>query len=322
MSNSTSFSLVICAYSNERWDDLCLAIMSVRNQTHPPQEIIAVIDHNPALLDKVCAEFPEIRITANHYSQGLSGSRNTGVEIARGDLIAFMDDDATASPDWLQQLEACYTSSEIIGVGGSILPQWDAGRPAWFPAEFDWVVGCTYQGMPRQTSQVRNLIGCNMSFRREAFDIAGGFHTQIGRIGKLPLGCEETEFCIRLSQLLPMSRLIFEPNAIVRHRVTSERGMWRYYVKRCYSEGISKVLVSREVGASNALASEKAYTFRTLPRGVLKGIADTCLSLDLAGIARAGAIILGLVITTTGYLSALLTGPEHKVRAGHQDHSL
>ncbi len=71
------------------------------------------------------------------------------------------------------------------------------------PEEFYWVVSANYRGMPPSGAHVRNLLGGNMSFRREQFDVVGGFRSDIGRgAGKRPLGCEETEFCIRLSPVL------------------------------------------------------------------------------------------------------------------------
>jgi hypothetical protein len=80
------------------------------------------------------------------------------------------------------------------------------------------VVGCTYRGMPENRSRVRNLLGGNASFRREAFDLAGGFQNGIGRsAGKRPLGCEETEFCIRVTQNSPESVFLFDNRVMISH---------------------------------------------------------------------------------------------------------
>ncbi|MBN1426978.1 MAG: glycosyltransferase family 2 protein [Anaerolineae bacterium] len=301
------FSVIICAYSDERWEDICAAIDSLARQTLHPVQIIVVIDHAPELLERVTARFNQVVVIANRHERGLSGARNTGIDNAHADIVAFMDDDATAAADWLEMLAGCFVDPNVIGAGGQVVPRWDCGRPSWFPSEFDWVVGCTYKGMPQSTSPIRNLIGCNMSFRKDVFEHIGGFQSHIGRIGKLPVGCEETELCIRAQQKWPPAQIIFEPSAIVYHRVPSERATWRYFMRRCFSEGISKVLVSREVGAGAGLASERTYAIRTLPLGVLSGIADTVFRLDIAGLARAIAIIVGLMTTTAGYVSALIS---------------
>jgi glycosyltransferase involved in cell wall biosynthesis len=296
-------SIVICAYTEDRWLELLAAINSVRGQTMPPHEIILVIDHNQQLFARAREQLPDVMVIENRQPRGLSGARNSGIAIASGDVIAFMDEDATAAPDWLERLTGCYDNSEVLGVGGTIEPVWLSGRPAWFPAEFDWVVGCTYRGLPETTSRVRNLIGCNMSLRREVFQQIGGFRSGIGRVGVRPVGCEETELCIRLNQRQPQGLLLYEPQARVFHRVPQSRSNWRYFVARCYSEGISKALVAKFVGAGDGLSAERTYTFRTLPRGIARGVQDAMRRGDVAGLARAGVIVSGLLVTTLGLVS-------------------
>ncbi len=297
----SDFSVVICAYTESRWNELVDAVASMRSQSLPPLEIIVVIDHNPALFERARAAFQDVIVVENKEKRGLSGARNTGIAVAQGDKIAFMDEDATASRDWLAQLAAGYQSPEVLGVGGAIEPIWLAGRPAWFPKEFDWVVGCTYHGMPVTSQPVRNLIGCNMSFKREVFAAVGGFRDGIGRIGVRPVGCEETELCIRINQRWPTSTLLYDPRARVRHLVPSQRGTWHYFRSRCYSEGLSKALVAQFVGTNDGLSSERTYTFHTLPAGVLRNVLQGFRH-DFNGLRRAAAIIAGLGFTTVGYL--------------------
>lgn len=295
-------SVVICAYTEDRWDDLIQAVQSVRAQSAPPREILVVVDHNPGLLARVRAQVPGVVVVENQEPRGLSGARNSGIAAARGSVIAFIDEDAVASPDWLAHLSAGYTDPRVLGVGGAIEPLWLSGRPSWFPDEFDWVVGCTYRGMPQVAAAVRNLIGCNMSLRREVFAAVGGFRNGIGRVGTHPVGCEETELCIRAGQRWPEGIFLYEPQARVYHRVPAGRARWSYFFARCYAEGRSKAQVARLVGAQDGLAAERSYVRRTLPLGVWRGLMDALARRDPAGAARAGAIVAGLALTAAGYV--------------------
>jgi hypothetical protein len=195
-----------------------------------------------------------------------------------------------------------------MGVGGAIEPAWCDGRPEWFPREFDWVVGCTYRGMPEFAGPVRNLIGANMSFRRSVFEVVGGFNEGMGRVGTLPLGCEESEICIRAGVRWPGRTFLYEPRARVHHKVPAERARWSYFRARCHGEGLSKAAVSGLVGPTRGLESERAYVRRALPRGILEGLREG-IGPDRAGLRRAGAILVGLATTTAGYVRGRMTGP-------------
>jgi GT2 family glycosyltransferase len=293
-------SVIICAYTERRWDDLCAAVASIRGQTRPPVRTILVVDHNPALLERARAAFPELLVVPNTGRRGLSGGRNSGVAHAVGDVVAFLDDDARAEPDWLERLAAAYLDPSVVGAGGAVHPVWPQQRPSWLPPEFDWVVGCTYVGMPTASAPVRNLIGANMSFRLEALAGIGGFIDGLGRVGTHPLGCEETELAIRLRQRRPDAQLRYEPSAVVHHRVTDDRMAWGYFRRRCFAEGLSKAMVARLVGADDALETERRYVRSVLPRAVVHGLRPGPRGRP-PGIRRAGAIVAGLLLTTAGY---------------------
>jgi GT2 family glycosyltransferase len=299
------FSVVICAYTDRRWEDIVAAVASIGAQTRPPARTILVVDHNPPLLERARVAFPAVLVVPNTGRVGLSGGRNTGVSHAVGDVVAFLDDDARAEPDWLERLAAGYSNPSVIGVGGAATPVWPGQRPSWLPPEFDWVVGCSFVGMPRVAAPVRNLIGANMSFRREVFDTVGGFTDGLGRVGSRPLGCEETELGIRLRQWRAGVRLVYEPAAVVRHRVTTDRMAWRYFCSRCYAEGLSKAMVSRLVGARDALDTERRYVRSVLPRAMVRGL-DPRQQHRSAGIARVGAMVAGLALATAGYARGTL----------------
>lgn len=298
-----AISVLICAFTLERIDRIAAAIESLRAQTVAPHEILLVIDHSPELEAECRRRWPELEVMPNREQQGLSGARNTGVEASSGEVVAFLDDDAVAAPDWIERLGAAYADPAVLGAGGAVHPEWEQGRPRWFPAEFDWVVGCTHSGMPRQPEAVRNLVGANMSFRREALVEAGGFRHELGRIGKIPAGCEETDLCIRIGHRHPEGTILYDPEASVGHYVPPARGQLSYYSSRCRGEGRSKAILSALVGSDSGLEAERTYARRTLPLGFLRGL-GRILRGDLGGVERAAAIVYGLANTTYGYLVA------------------
>jgi GT2 family glycosyltransferase len=303
-------SVVICAFSNDRWEDTLAAVASVRAQQPKPLEVILVVDHNPELKARFAAVL-DVTVVENREARGLSGGKNTGVALAHGDVVAFLDDDAVAEPGWLEALARPFEDPDVLGVGGLTLPAWATQRPRWWPKEFDWVVGCTFVG--RDPGVVRNVLGGNACFRRALFDIAGGFPAHIGRTsaGKRPLGCEETEFCIRASRRRPGGKFVFDRRAVIHHRVPLARQRFGYFRSRCYAEGLSKALVTESVGVADGLSAERTYAAVVLRRGVVAGLRDG-LSGDLGGVLRAGAIVSGLVCTTVGFV----VGTARRTRGG------
>jgi glucosyl-dolichyl phosphate glucuronosyltransferase len=301
----TSVSIIICTYNHARWNFLVGAVESALTQGRPADEVIVVVDHNPELLALVQSIFPGVIALENQEERGLSGARNTGIAAASGEIIAFMDDDAQAASDWLDQLISGYADPQVIGVGGSIEPQWPGSRPGWFPREFDWVVGCTYRGLPEQAAPVRNLIGANMSFRREVFSEVTFYHG-IGHNNKTPLGGSDPDFCIRVKQRWPDKVLLYQPGAKVFHQVSENRTKWSYFRLRCYNEGLSKSLLAERVGSKDGLSSERSYVLHTLPVGVARGLVDAVRG-DINGISRTGSLIAGLAFTSAGYMKGTLS---------------
>ncbi len=296
-------SVVICAYTMERVELIAAAISSLQAQTIAPHEVVLVIDHSPELEAESLRRWPTIRVIANREQQGLSGARNTGLEESTGVVVAFLDDDAVAAPDWIERLGNAYADPAVLGAGGTVLPIWSEGRPRWFPPEFDWVVGCTHSGMPSERQAVRNLVGANMSFRRDALVEADGFRHELGRIGKIPAGCEETDLCIRIGKRHPKGEILYDPAAKVEHFVPAERGQLSYFSSRCRGEGRSKAILAGLVGSDSGLSEERSYVRRTLPLGFLRGLGDGARG-DLGGPRRAAMLGFGLAATTAGYLGA------------------
>jgi len=300
-SEPPTISVVICAFTRDRLEVLSESVDSLRAQTLPAHEIVLVIDHAPELLEEVRGLWPDLKIVENRERKGLSGARNSGVAEATGEVVAFLDDDAIAAPDWLERLAAAYADPQVLGAGGTVRPRWVEGKPSWFPPEFDWVVGCTHSGMPRQLEPVRNLVGANMSFRRAPLVEVGGFSHELGRVGTLPVGCEETDLSIRVHQRWPDAEILYDPAAAVEHVVPPARGRVGYFIDRCRAEGRSKAVLSGMVGTQDGLSSERSYVRRTLPLGVLRDLGAVFKG-DFSGPSRAAMIFVGLAATTADYL--------------------
>jgi GT2 family glycosyltransferase len=305
-------AIVVCAYTVARWDDIVSGIGEARRQlgdSGRPGEVVLVVDHSPELYARAQGFFigDDMRILENTRKRGLSGARNSGVIGADADVYVFLDDDAVPEPGWLAGLIAPFDDTSVIITGGAAIPRWpDTGRPSTLPAadddrgEFDWVIGCTYAGQPRTLSPVRNVMGCSMAMRSEVFATAGLFGEDMGRVGTVPYGCEETELCIRASAA-PGSRILFEPASLVRHRVTTQRTTWSYLWHRCYAEGISKASVVARTTRRVGLSTETPYTTHVLPRGVARELSSVPRR-GVRGLEGASAIVTGLVVTLVGYV--------------------
>ena len=235
-------SVVICTYSPAVFDHFVDAANSVLAQTYDDVELVVVVDGDETLAGRVRDRYgshADVVIHCNDRNRGLSESRNVGVDLAAGDVVAFMDDDAVAHPDWVERLVDLYDRHDAVAAGGRMAGRWVAGRPSFLPAEFDWLVGVTHRGFPTDEREVRNTFGSNISFRREVFEECGGFETDLGRSGETNLQGEETEFAARVRERYDQG-VWYDPDAVVEHKVFDYRTDPRWLVDRAFWQGYSK----------------------------------------------------------------------------------
>lgn len=309
-------AIIVCVYTADRLDDIHAALLSLQEQTRRPDEVLVVVDYNPELLetllesvdntqsasaDSMFTDTMPIRVISNTDVKGLSGGRNTGAAQATADVIGYLDDDATAEPRWLEVMMRHFGDDEVVAVSGWTVPNFDSAPPSWFPHEFLWVVGCSYNGMPTELAEVRNIFGGNAVLRRQTVVDAGGFDTRLGRTAERPLGGEETELCIRISQAIPEAKILSEPEAKIHHRVPADRTTWKYFLSRCRAEGNSKAYLTTQVGSDDGLGAERAYTMSVLPRAFFRALGSMPRQ-PVGGIGRAVALVLGLGVTGGGFV--------------------
>jgi glucosyl-dolichyl phosphate glucuronosyltransferase len=299
---TVTVTVVVCAYTETRWAETRAALASVLSQSPRPEQVILVVDYNPGLAARARAELSSVTVLENDEAKGLSGARNTGLRNATQPVTVFLDDDAEARPGWLACLVEPYRSPDVVATGGSVHPDWPDHRPRWLPPTFDWVIGCSYLGMPETEAAIRNPIGANMSMRTQLALAVGAFNSRVGRVGRHPRGCEETEFSIRLTAAQPSSVINYVPAAAVDHHISSDRLTARYFLRRCWHEGQSKADVVQLTTASAGLRLERRQAAAVIPAAIFRDVRAAAKG-EAVAVARIAAAVAGLAMATAGYLA-------------------
>lgn len=290
-------SVIIPCHDERRWPYLVNAVRSVRQQSRQPAEVVVVVDHNEALLNRARAELTGVTVLANQYTRGVSGNRNTGAFHTDTELIALLDDDAVAHEQWLAELLKPFDDPTVVGTGGTILPSWQR-RPDWFPDEFLWAVGGSYTGLPRTTAPIRNVWSASMAVRRSAFEAVDGFRVGFGKLGDRSRP-EDTDLCLRMAHATG-GHWMYTPDAVIWHPVPAHRSTLGYFLTRCYNEGRGKIEMARLLKNQPSLGTERGYLARTLPRAIGRGVADTVTRRDRSGWAKSLATVAGISAAGVG----------------------
>ncbi|MHA2247126.1 MAG: glycosyltransferase family 2 protein [Candidatus Hodarchaeales archaeon] len=299
MNKEIDASIIVCTFSSERKKFLELNIKSLKNQFFSGNyEVLIVVDRNNQLYQLLHTEYVDDSIVhiIENDGKGLTDGRNTGIQSSSGKIVIFLDDDAIPNNMWLHQMYKNYFDKKIIAVGGFTLPLWITPKDKWFPKELYWIFACTYKGHPERRSQVRNLMGCNMSFRRNVFRNIGLFKPILGRTDNYLMTADETEYCIRLSTMKPSAKIIFEPKARVFHLVPSYRISLRYVIRRAYNEGKSKALIRKihtQVKISPNFSTESSYLKSLVLTSIPSYIRQTLSTKNM----RKNVQVLGFLIT-------------------------
>ncbi|MCP3684264.1 MAG: glycosyltransferase family 2 protein [bacterium] len=308
--NQSNISVIICGYTMDRLKDIHEAVDSALAQTLKPYEIVVAIDQNKELLERLKKELPsEIKLVLSDEAPGLSETRNKAIEASTGEIIAFLDDDAFAEKNWLENLTPPFSDDRVMAVGGESVPVWPEDKPPfWFPLDFDFIIGCTnHKKLILQASgEIRNVTGSNMAFRREVFQKVGLWETKLGRceMGRVrfnPSGGEEAELCLRIKNLIPTAMIVFKSEAIVNHKVSPERTTLNYVFNYSFREGVTRAMINKIVSryGHQPLAAENLFLrqllFVSIPKRLLRFY-------KVAPIAQIGVLSTNLFLMGTGYL--------------------
>ena len=174
-----TISVVVCAYTMERFDQTCRCVASILAGDRHPEEVLLIVDENPMLRERLREVLPpEVRVFDSD-GHGISDARTMALRIAIGSVVAFIDDDAWADPSWLSELSSAFQDADVLGAGGRVEPDWEDASAA-LPPEIYWVVGATYRGHRTDAGPISRPLGCNMAVRREVFLTLGGFPSAFG----------------------------------------------------------------------------------------------------------------------------------------------
>lgn len=245
---SLDISVVICSHDVERQEKLEAAIDAVNKQSRPAHEIVFVADGAPELAETIKQQYPAVTVVPLEENQGLTTARNIGADVATGDVVAFLDDDAVPSRYWLAELTHLYTDRDALAAGGRLDAALD-DRPLYLPREFDWLVGGTHRGFTdtdgdRDIQQVRNTFGSNLSFRRDVFQDLEGFDEDAGMEGSKLQQAAETMLCSELHDETD-ERVWYSPDAVVEHDFDEDRARFPFLVRRAFWQGYSKATMQR-----------------------------------------------------------------------------
>ncbi|WP_439026669.1 glucosyl-dolichyl phosphate glucuronosyltransferase [Haloarchaeobius sp. DT45] len=300
-------SVVVCTYPTDRYECFHECVESVLGQTYEDMEVVLIIDGNEEVHEWTVDDFgqePNVRIHCNDENRGISYSRTKGAELADGEIVAMIDDDATAEPDWIETLVETYETTDALAVGGDVRPDWQVEKPDFFPDEFYWLVGCVEPGFAEDGEEVRNTYGSNISYRRDVFLNVGGYDPNTGRKGEKHLQAHEAPAGIRMLEEYGRG-MVFNEDAVVHHKLFDYRGNYRWLVSRSFWQGYSKRVM--DLLYPNAPDDKSAYLYQLMTHFVPKRIAALVRSPSLPKVKQLITIFVFTAVVGLGYLCAMVT---------------
>lgn len=240
-------SLVIATYN--RAEQLMVTLASVGEQSAKPSlwECIIVDNNSRDNTQERVAEFAKEHPTLNirycfEPNQGLSYARNKGISEAKGDIIAFIDDDERIVAEFINSYIKLFDEHpDAMAAGGKIIAEYPTGRPRWMSHYTERPIANPMDFGDYITTFPKGRIpgGGNMAMRRELFDSVGVFDTSLGRMGGKLIGGEESELFERIYSL--GMKCYYAPRAVMYHIIPAEKLTTEYFERLCYNTGVSQL---------------------------------------------------------------------------------
>jgi len=241
-------SVIICTLNRPT---LINCLESVYDQNYKNFEVIVVSpkeNTRKAILNCSNPNFNGIKFLLSDKAN-VSRQRNIGIRQASGEIVVFIDDDATAERDWIFNLKKNYEDDQVMCVGGRIVPKF-LGE---IPEELKNLPKEIYKGflgetlLEFQSTTIINqplLWGSNISFRKKIFEIIGEFDEELGKTDDKLLCEEEIEIQTRI--LKKGYKIVYEPSSVVIHLAGSEKLTKEFFIKRSFWQGVSETIKVRK----------------------------------------------------------------------------
>ncbi len=241
-------TVVVCSYNGATDLERGLPVLLDQVADHPDVEVVVVdnssTDRTPELLRLLAQQSRSLRCVSEP-TLGLSVARNTGWQVARGDVVAYLDDDAVVRPGWVEAVLQAFDDELTAGMAGRIELRWPYSKPAWLPKELEALYAALDLGDDfHRLEPPEQPWGANMAIRRADLEAVGGFRTDLGRKGT-SLACNE-EMPTFQGLYARGRRIVYQPAAVVDHYVRANRVNPRWLLRRSWAQGISDAVVSSE----------------------------------------------------------------------------
>jgi glucosyl-dolichyl phosphate glucuronosyltransferase len=274
-----NITVIICTCN--RSQSLAKTLNSLAAQTLPERvewEVLVVdnnsTDQTPQVVREVSERYPGRFRYLREQRPGKSYALNAGVHAAKGDILAFTDDDVAAEPQWLQSLTSELEGGEWAGAGGRVAPEWAGPQPRWLPSEGRYPLAplALFDRGEIAGELKDNPFGVNMAFRKAMFEKYGDFRTDLGpRAGSTaPQKNEDAEFGRRLLQA--GERFRYEPAAVVYHHVPESRLRKEYFLAWWFDKARSDVYEAGNTDNGLRLVGVPLHLFRRLIVATLRWI--------------------------------------------------
>lgn len=273
-------SVILCTYN--RCQDLAKTLESLASSRFASlvEWEILVVDNNSSdqtrnVVEDFSRRYPSRFVYLFEPMQGKSHALNAGIRGARGDVVAFTDDDVTVEPTWLENLTVGLRKSQCAGVGGRVLPDSSFSPPRWLSVDGQYALAplAIFDRGLEAIELTETPFGNNMAFRKEVFSKHGNFRIDLGpQPGSgNPQKSEDAEFGQRL--LAAGERLHYEPSAVLYHDVPPNRIKKDYFLGWWFDKARSDI---RAFGIPHDtrwfVAGIPLYLFRRLLRWTFQWI--------------------------------------------------